>query len=331
VIVFGTDAGAVAEVRVLDSFTLQPLLDLHPFDGFTGGVVVATGDINHDGVKDIVVATATGASHVKVFDGRNGSLLASFLAFPGFTGGVQVAAGDLDGDGFTDVIVAPTTGASHVKVFSGAALTNLAATGSVDAADSRALLRSFIAFPDSKNPSGFSGGVRLAAGDLDGDGLADVVAVAGPGGNGHIKAFSGATNALIASYLAYQGFDGEVNVAVGQVGLAGLPSIITTATDPTLGIHAKVRDGISGAELQSFIVQFSLLPADQILQSANPLRVARPAAVDVNADGQQDLLFITGGFANTQVKILDATTLSVLDQLFAFDPTFTHGGFIAAG
>ena len=41
-------------------------------------------------------------------------------------------------------------------------------------------------------------------------------------------------------------------------------------------------------------------------------------------------MFITGGFANTQVKIVDATTLTVLDQLFAFDPTFTHGGFIAA-
>src|SRR5262249_20642461 len=48
---------------------------------FTGGVTVATGDFNNDGVDDIITGAASnGGPHVKVFDGRNLNLLASFFA-----------------------------------------------------------------------------------------------------------------------------------------------------------------------------------------------------------------------------------------------------------
>ncbi len=75
------------------------------FGGFDGGVAVATGDINGDGTSDVIVGTATGSSHVKVFDGATGAELFSFLAFDGFLGGIRVASGDVNNDGFTDIIV----------------------------------------------------------------------------------------------------------------------------------------------------------------------------------------------------------------------------------
>src|SRR5262249_53443418 len=149
-----------------------PLAPLLPFGAnFRGGVRVAMGDVNGDGVPDVIAGAGPGAAaHVKVLDGRTFQEAASFLAFPGYAGGVFVASGDVNGDGFADVGVGGDAGApgGHVQVFSG---------------KDDSLLQSFLAFP------GFAGGVRVAAGDVNGDGKADIIVGAGPGAGPHVKVF----------------------------------------------------------------------------------------------------------------------------------------------
>jgi hypothetical protein len=52
------------------------------------------------------------------------------------------------------------------------------------------------------NPA-FTGGVRAALGDVNGDGVVDIVTAAGPGGGPHVKVFSGADLSELASFYAY--------------------------------------------------------------------------------------------------------------------------------
>ncbi len=209
-IITGAGSGSPGgHVKVFDGRSGAELRSFFAFDGFTGGVTVAAGDVNSDGISDIIVGAGPGApgGHVKVFDGRSLAELASFFAYGGFSGGVFVAAGDVDGDGRADIVAGADAGApgGHVKVFSGA---------------TSAEVRSFFAFDPN-----FRGGVRVAAGDVNGDGIADIVTGAGPGApGGHVKVFDGTTGGEIRSFFPHDpSFAGGVFVAAGDLHNAALP------------------------------------------------------------------------------------------------------------
>src|SRR5262249_8761826 len=158
-------------VKVFDGQTARELRSFFAYDPkFAGGVYVASGDVNGDGRADIITGAGPGGGpHVKVFDGATGAELASLFAYaPSFAGGVTVAAGDVRGHGRADIITGAGPGCGpHVKVFD---------------ATTFAEVTSFFAYAPS-----FSGGVFVAAGDVTGDGRADVITGAGPGGGPQVK------------------------------------------------------------------------------------------------------------------------------------------------
>ncbi len=212
-IITGAGPGGVGgHVKVFDGASAALINSFFAYDGFAGGVFVATGDVNGDGIDDIVTGADAGSvgGHVKVFDGDNGALLRSFFAYPGFTGGVRVATGDFNGDGIADIIAGAGPGGvgGQIKVFDGA---------------NGALINSFFAY------DGFAGGVFVAAGDVNGDGIDDIVTGADAGAPAQVKVFDGDNLALLRSFLAYPGFTGGVRVATGDFNGDGIDDIIAGA------------------------------------------------------------------------------------------------------
>jgi CSLREA domain-containing protein len=332
IIVAATDAGDPApDVKVRDLLGNQLANFLAFNQGFTGGVRVAVGDVNGDGIPDIIVAAGAGmAPEVKVIDGTKlnmlqadgviapGALLADFDAYsPSFQGGVYVAFGLTAG--VPEIVTgAGAGGGPHVKVIDGTELKQLQATGEI--ADS-ALLGQFYAYSPF-----FSGGVRVAAADLNGDGVADIVTGAGPGGGPHVKAIDGtklndlqtdsqpASSALLGQFYAYSpDFSGGVFVAASSQGTH--PVIVTGAGAGNIGPQVKVLD----ATLLDMLDSNSNPTGSALLGhffAYDPTSTAgvTVAATDLNADGVADV--ITGGFANSSayplVKAIDGTKLNDL-------------------
>ena len=112
-IITGADAGGGPHVKRFAALDGGPpaigaLSSFFAFDpSFAGGVRVAEGDVNGDGVPDYIAGAGPGGvPEVRVIDGALGTIGASFAAFESsFRGGVFVAAGDVNADGRDDVIV----------------------------------------------------------------------------------------------------------------------------------------------------------------------------------------------------------------------------------
>src|SRR5688572_7820028 len=100
--------------------------------------------------------------------------------------------------------------------------------------------------------SNFTGGARVATGDVTGDGIDDIVIAAGPGGGPELKVYDGATGDVARDFFAYApDFRGGVTVAVGDVNADGKADIVT-GTGIGGGPHVRVFDGSTGGLLDSF-------------------------------------------------------------------------------
>ena len=287
-------------VRTFQGATATETGSFFAFDpAFAGGVRVGTGDLTGDGVADIVAGSGPESEgHVRVFDGVTGAVYNSFLAAPGYVTGIHVAVADVNGDGLADVVTGAGSGAPpEVMAVEG--------TGGV--------ARAFLAFDLV-----FAGGVRVAGGDVNGDGYAEMVVATGPGTLAQVKVFDGATGALLRSFLPYAGFSGGVYLASGDVTGDGVADVVTGAGAGG-GPHVKVFDGATGAVVSSF---FAYDPGF--------LGGVSVGAGDMDGDGRADIVTGAGpGHTGGHVKLFSGATGAVLASFFAY-PGSTGGVMVSA-
>jgi hypothetical protein len=200
-----------------------------------------------------------------------GTRLGHFDAFePSFTGGASVATGDVDGDGTPEIVAASGPGrVGEVRVFDW--------TGHQ--------LLSFLPFG-----SDYTGGLSVAAGDLNADGRAEIVVgtLAPPA---RVRAFSGkdAFGPVIQPFAP-----GSPGVEVGVADVTGTGrGLIVAGSASGAKQRLALVDPLTGNVVRSVDIDDSL---------PNGIRVA---GGDVDADGKDEIVVAPGFGGDSRVRIFD--------------------------
>ncbi len=305
----GSGAGQVAQVSVYSSGTNALLTMFQPFgDTYTGGIAVATGDLTGDGIDDVVVAALSGSSRIALFDGATRKFAGEFEAFAGATTGAFLALGDVTGDGRIDLVAGGTT---TIRIIRGQDLWK----GSPKIA---AELQPFGA--------SFTGGVRVAVGDLNGDGIADIVAAPGAGGPATVHAYTTAKTWGDAEPSTYSAK--LATITVGGTNDRG--GVFVAAGDFNGDGKADIAVGRVVAGRATVSVVQGNQPSRRLYQAFG-FRNTEPGGVpvalrDLNGDGRAELL-VGGGQGVSQVRVL--SPFGGLTRSFsAFPPQYTGGVFV---
>ncbi len=317
----GAGSGGGPAVKVFDQ-------DGNTLDAFTafaatfgGGVRVAVGDVNDDGIDDLAVGTGPGApTLVRVFDGASGAQLFEIQPFePGFTGGVFVALGDITGDGKADLAITPDNGGGpRVRVFSG---------------DGFGQLNDFFGIQDPN----FFGGARPAFGDVNGDGVADLLIAAGIGGGPRVAIFDGSSVAsgiatpakVTPDFFVFEPtLRNGVFIASGDLNGDTFSDVIVGA-GPGGGPRVFAIDGKSLTETATQVQLANFFAGEP--ENRGGIRVA---ARDVDNDGFDEIITGAGENNGSEVNIFAGLDLpvnglpDVLATFDAFEATFTGGVFV---
>lgn len=241
-------------------------------------------------------------TNVNIINSVSGQVLATFSnIYPGYTGGVQTAIGYVTPNGHPDLIVTGVSQAPMVKVYD-------ILTGG--------LVEQFMA-----EPSSYYYGLRVAVGDVTGNGKQDIITspVVGPANvnvflntgsaTTPFTAYSSSTPTIKAfsSFTNYEG--GTGGLAVGSLS-GGVGEIVVGSG---IGIAAQAEVFNYATNKTSSMPVATVLP----MFSASVTGGLAVAVADVVGDGSSDLVMGAGSNGGSLVDVLNGTTMAQ-NQFTAF-------------
>jgi hypothetical protein len=170
-----------------------------------------------------------------------------------------------------------------------------AVTNQINIYDTTGVLRfSFNAFfNDAAQTQPFLGGANVALADVNGDGVPDVIAGAGPGGSPIVKVYDGAT--------------------------------LQAATDPSDPAGQATAQLAVSLPLRTFNA-FPTAPGAPIMTGG-----VNVAGGDIDGNGQGDIATAPGSGWGSNVKVFNYNTLATEYDYFAYDPSLACGATVAMG
>jgi hypothetical protein len=295
--VFGT--GSVVPAVGTSQSGSGTVTNIYPYStSLPTGVRVAVGDLDGDGINDLVVVNSVGAPTIIVYSGATGAQLASFAPYTASIP-ASIAVGDLNGDGRNEIIVGTASNLSAVFVFSGT-------VNSKRTAITFSQTGSFLAF------GSLPVGVNVAVGDLNGNGKSNIV-VSSATGLAVVGVFDGQTFAAQGFFLPFGAFYGGATVAVGDLDNDGKAEIV-------VGTGSQIT-AVGVFNGQSFSRQTLLLPFGAIKSGVSV------AVNDINGDGIPDLIVgLTTG--PDVVNAYAGSSLTLINTLLPFG-AFNVGVYVA--
>ncbi|MFA6271640.1 MAG: FG-GAP-like repeat-containing protein [Patescibacteria group bacterium] len=273
---------------------------------FLGGINLAVGDITLDGIAEVIVGPQDGRKpEVRLFS-IEGTQINSFMAYDeNFGGGVNVAIGDVDGNGTKEIITGAGVGGHLVRVF--------------EYRDGKYfLMKEFSAYNYN-----YLLGVKVAAGDLDGDGRAEIITGTESGGGPHVRVFDGNGNLKFSpGFFAYrEDLRHGIKVAAGDLDKDGRDEIIT-GTNVRMGAHVRIFDPYGNVKFTPGFFAY-----DTAFRGGVNVGIA-----DLDQDGRDEIITGAGPGGGPHVRIFNRYGQPIINAgFFPFAIEYRNGVQVGGG